>query len=170
MNHRHRLTRLRQRSAHLPDSVPVELEELRTLERNRRDALAPLVRTSAVVGLGLLLLGMGAPGLTGDGRSWLLAGVPGALLLIAAALAQREHRQRLAMVAATSASGFLALASAPGLATLAHWTQPPDAALLYQPACFVLTTVHLAIAYPCWRSFDRAARAASAVASMHAEL
>lgn len=170
MNHRHRLARLRQRSAHLPDSVPVDLEELRTLEQDRRGALAPLVRASAAVGLGLVLLALGAPGLTGDGRSWLLAGVPGALLLSAAALAKRAHRQRLAMVAATSASGFLALASTPGLTTLSDWSQLPDPALLYQPACSLLAALHLAIAYPCWRSFDRVSRTARAVAGLRDEL
>jgi hypothetical protein len=170
MDNRHRLARIRRRGAHLPASVPVEPVAREALLQNERDALAPLVRTSAAVGLGLILLALGAPALTGDGRSWLLAGVPGALLLTAAALARRGRRQRLGMVAATSASGFLALASAPGLATLADWSQPPGPALLYQPACFLLTTVHLAIAYPCWRSFDRAARAARAVASLHEEL
>ncbi|MEO0649985.1 MAG: hypothetical protein AAFZ65_04855 [Planctomycetota bacterium] len=129
-------------------------------------ALEPLRRVVAPAGTLLLLGGFAAAAALNDARAALLAGLPGAALLVLAALGRTPARRRVTSVLATSTAGFLALASAPGLAGIAEGA----AGAIYQAACFVVAGTVLLIAWPAWRRANAVGEQARARRALYDEL
>lgn len=136
-----RLEQLRRRGRDLPSTAAPEPDG-----PSADELLEPLRTASGWTAGALLILGALAPALAGDGRALLLPGVPGLLVGGCALLARRSTLRRRALLGATSVSGFLALAAAPGLSGLGSG----GAASWLQPAALAIALVHLAVAQQSW--------------------
>ena len=129
------------------------------------EALVSLQRVVGSAGWLLVLGGLAGALALGDPRAGLLAAVPGGLLVALGLAGRDRRRRRVTCVMATSVAGFLALASAPGLARLAKGS--PGAA--YQVGCLVVATAILVVAWPAWREANTVESSAKARRALYDE-
>lgn len=130
--------------------------------------LAALQKVTLPLGLALVFLAVLGAVVLADPRAGLLAGVPGLALSSLGLLGREPLRRRVCMVLATTCSGFLAIAGAPGLTGLAGGGLLGPAT--YQATCFALAGLHLGLAWPAWRRANAAGDRARAVRALYDEV
>lgn len=162
----HQLARLRRRADALEAEPPATGAERPDPTAVTARALGLLQHASLAAALGLAALTCAGVGSVGAVGAAALTGTPAALLGLSWWAGRAPRRRRVAMVAATSTAGFLALATVGSLASLGA----TDSASLYQVAAFALAATLLALAWPAWRRVEREGSAARAALALYEEL
>lgn len=160
-----------ERGRHLPSIDSAPRASLRPdLGRVHAVALRPLWLATCVQAALLIIVAIVGGWAVGALGAVVLAGGPALLQLVLATLGSAPSRSRVCMVLATSASGFLALATVGGLFGLEHLDGPGGDGVAFQLVCFTLAALHLGVARPCWSRANAAADAARASIALFDEL
>ena len=136
----------------------------------RSHALRGVWHWSAGLSVSLGLLASQAGSWTGDARAALLPGVPGAALAVLYLAGRRPRLRRGAMVLATAAAGFLALATLPSLGSVSLLGTAKGPAIAFQLACLGASAAFLVRSAPAWRRVNSDGDRADQLLRMYDEL
>lgn len=136
----------------------------------RSHALRGVWQWSAGLSVFLGLLASQAASWTGDARAALLPGAPAAALAVLFLAGRRPQLRRGAMVLATSAAGFLSLATIPSLGSISLLGTSKGPAIAFQLACLGASAAFLARSAPAWRTVNTDGDRADRLLRMYDEL